>query len=502
MGRLTLVPQPVAPVTPHGPHGVARTATPVEPFRPLFGDTLIGFVPGTGDTSKRYLGRLRDGYTADTLEFILLGDNRPGYRYTRLGPQYQAILGMASLNPAKIGRGLVAIPEALWFGLWPDLGLLRDIPARLRNTPRWGREHQVQSAILAKIDSLNARGKKVTAVINTGDLVEDGRYPSHWERFLRLVKPLSSRVPYFPVAGNHERTDTQIGVENWRAATGLPVGGDRLYYCFDTTDGWVRFIALDTNPIVDPIGYWGRDVQVKYSAEEFAWAVARIREHRGPVIVMMHHPPFSAGFHRMEWQRDSVLVKRRAAMMQALHDAGIAIIASGHEHGYQRALITWPDAATVSLVTGGGGAPLNDLPDSTTCQQLYSEYHVAGARVEAANVVTGRVFHFVHLRLWFGGGELAAWQVDSKSKVRLIDRMKIDLTRYGTPQVDQHKMPIPKSKGPVEKTKEDKSMVAHAPSASDTSATIQHLLTRPPPGRHPATSTAAASVRRGARHAR
>ena len=210
-------------------------------------------------------------------------------------------------------------------------------------------------AMMVTIDSLRAHGQSVAAVINTGDLVYDGRYANGWERFLRITQPLTSRVPYFPVAGNHERTDTVDGVENWRTATGLPVGGDRLYYCFDSADGWVRFIALDSNPIVDPENHWTRAVQIKYSDEEFTWLVKRIREHTGPVMVVLHHPPFSAGLHHMEWQNDSVLVERRERMVRSLHDAGIAIVASGHQHAYQRALLTWPDAVLVAIVTGGGG---------------------------------------------------------------------------------------------------------------------------------------------------
>jgi hypothetical protein len=34
---------------------------------------------GHGDLALRFLGRLRDGFTADTLNIILLGDNRPGF---------------------------------------------------------------------------------------------------------------------------------------------------------------------------------------------------------------------------------------------------------------------------------------------------------------------------------------------------------------------------------------------------------------------------------------
>jgi predicted MPP superfamily phosphohydrolase len=486
VGRLQNVGPTISPV-PTGGTSEARAPgeAPAEAFRALFGDTLIGFVPGTGDSARRYLGRLRNGYTADTLEIMLFGDNRPGYRTSRLQPQFLTIRNMFSLNPARIVRGLIAIPTVLVRGLIPDLALIREIPSRIRNVPTWGREHQVLDAMTAKIDSLEAQGDTVAAVINTGDLVFDGRYPATWRRFLRITRPLASRIPYFAVAGNHERTDTVEGVENWRTATGLPVGGDRLYYCFDTAEGWVRFIALDTNPIVDPKGHWTREVQVKYSDEEFTWLVARVKEHTGPVIVMMHHPPFSAGTHRMEWQMDPVLRERRARMVKALHESGISIIVSGHEHSYQRALLTWPDAVLVSIVAAGAGAPLHRLPAPATSAKLYSEYAVAGSVVKSENVLTDEVFNFVHLRLWFGGGELHAYAVDENGKTSLIDKVQIDLARYGRPRIDQHKMPLPPAKGPrapISSMSDLPAVKANA-AGGDSTAASERILNAHPPGK-------------------
>jgi predicted MPP superfamily phosphohydrolase len=385
-------------------------------------------------------------------------------------------------SPIKFLRGLETLPVAFAKGMCPDLALVRDIPGRLVQMPTWGREAQVLSAMLAKIDSLNAHGKKVSAVINTGDLVKDGRLPKHWERFLRLTRPLSSRVPYFAVAGNHERTDTVDGRENWRTATGLPVGGDRLYYCFDTADGWVRFIALDTNPIVDPGSLWSREVQIKYSKEEFDWLVARVKEHTGPVIVMMHHPPFSAGYHRVEWQRDSVLVERRETMVRALHDAGIAVILSGHEHAYQRALMTWPDAVLIAIVTGGAGAPLNTLPLPVESARLFSEYRVAGGGIRPENVFTAVTFNFIHMRLWFGGGEFTTYAVDALSKATQIDKVSIDLKRYGIPKIDQHKIPIPPAKGP-KAPKESEGKMKAAVAKPDTAAASRRILQSPSPAK-------------------
>ena len=504
MGRLQYVTHTVTPVqADSSEHGRDVQVTPLRPLRPMFGDTLIGLVPGSGDSTRRFLGRLRDGYTADTLNIMVFGDNRPGYRMSRVAPQLLMIRQMVSPNPVKIVRGLVAIPWAIVRGLVPDLALIREAPAMITHMPKWSREHQVLSAMMVKIDSLHARGQMVTAVLNTGDLVENGQYPAHWERFLRLTQPLTSRVPYFPVAGNHERTDTQNGVENWRAATGLPVGGDRLYYCFDTADSWVRIIALDTNPIVDPGNHWTREVQIKYSEEEFTWLVARVKEHRGPVIVMMHHPPFSSSAHRMEWQTDAVLIERRERMVRSLHDVGISIIASGHEHSYQRALLTWPDAVVVAMVSGGAGAPLHHIPPPAEAARLFSEYRVAGSIVKPEDVFTSQVFNFSLLRLWFGGGDLSTYAVERDASVKLIDKLQVDLGRYGVPKIDQRKVPLPPAKGPSE-TMKPESVAQKQPATTkvDSTSASKRLLSKPSPRQlgkpHRAGTAAADSLGAGA----
>jgi len=491
MGTLTPVSQTISPTASESTveNREERRST-LGPWRSLLADTLIGLVPGTADSSRRYLGRLRDGYTSDTLNLILFGDNRPGWRAARLAPEYATIKRMVSPNPINILHGLITIPWALGKGLWPDLALLRDIPDKLRNMPVYGREREVIRAMLAKIDSLKARGQTVSAVVNSGDLVEDGRYPAHWERFLRITQPLYSRVPYFGVPGNHERTDAVEGVRNWGIATGLPVGGDRLYYCFDTADGWLRVVALDSNPIVDPGKHWTREVQIKYSEEEFAWLVERIKEHTGPVIVLMHHPPFSSSLHREEWQKDSVLTERRKRMVGALHDAGISAIVCGHEHAYQRALLTWPDAVAVVLVTGGGGAPLHPLPPPAEVARLFSEYKVAGSIVKPENVFSAQVFNFVHMRLWFGGGEFYTYAVDKASKATLIDKVNIDLKRYGVPKIDQHKIPIAAAKGPQEPSHTTMAPpgapatmtgMAKSPGKVDTTTASKRILSKPAP---------------------
>ena len=493
VGQLKFVPQPIAPADTTGGYHPERAIRHTAPLHAAFvPDTLIGFKPGTGDSARRYLGRLLDGYTADTLNILLMGDNRPGYRMTRLNSQVAVIRKGLSLNPVNIAKAVITIPYALAKGLFPDLGLIRDAPMLVRGMPTWGPEHQVLGAMLAKLDTMKTQGKIVAAAINTGDLVYDGQNPAHWERFLRIHQPLYTRVPYFAVAGNHEKTWTEQGLANWRVATGLPIAGDRLYYCFDSADGWVRFVALDSNPITMPGLHWSKEVQVKYSKEEVDWLTARLKEHRGPSFVFMHSPPFSAGYHRMEWEMDPVMRARRDQIVKAMHEGGISVLAGGHEHDYERALLTWSDGSVlIAMVQGGAGAPLHPLPPPEEAARILSTSKAAGGTIKPENVYTGIINNFTLLRLWFGGGELQTFAVHKDASVQLVDLVKVDLKRYGKPKIDQHKVVIPPTARAAPSSMEAKA--AHGvPMKADTTAASRRIETQRPPGK----KTRAAQVRK------
>jgi hypothetical protein len=196
----------------------------------------------------------------------------------------------------------------------------------------------------------------------------------------------------------------------------------------------------------------------------------------------MHNPPFSVSAHRMEWQRDSVLIERRARMVRALREAGISLLVTGHEHSYQRALLTWPDAVLITIASGGAGAPLHKIPPPAESARLFSEYKVAGSIVKPENVFTSQVFNFTHLRLWFGGGAFYTYAVDENSKATLIDKVDIDLNRYGVPKIDQRKVPLPPSKGPTEGPHPIAGMPNTPAGANvDSTSASKRLLSKPPP---------------------
>lgn len=441
-------------------------------MRAMFADTLVGFRPGTADTARRFLGRLRRGLTADTLNVIVMGDNRPSYRSTRLRNHLVAMRGILSLNPVRIAKGLINLPLFLVKGTIPDFALWRDIPSLITKSPTYGREQPVMKAIHARIDSVEGRGNRIAAVINVGDIVKDGRYPKHWQRFLDITAPLYNRVPYLPIAGNHERTDDSLGLANWQTATGLPIKGNLLHYCFDSADGWVRFIALDSNPMTDPKHYWSRDDEVAATNEQINWMVARLKEHTGPAMVFLHHPPFCLGFHREEWESDSLLSARRQTMVTALREAGLAVMVAGHEHAYERAVLSCGDAVLVCIVSGGAGSPLHVIATGDEAGRMFAEYDVHACEFKPENVFSSMSFNYSLVRFWFGGGDLRTYAVDAQGGDQLIDELAIDLKRFGVPEIDQQKMPLPPVHGPTqpappeEQTDADERTQAPADSAS------------------------------------
>ncbi len=182
-------------------------------------------------------------------------------------------------------------------------------------------------------------------------------------------------------------------------------------------------------------------------------------------------------------------------MMRALHDTGISVLATGHEHSYQRALFEWPDAVLVVIVTGGGGAPLHAIPPPAETARIFAGYKVAGSTVKPENVASGAFNNFAHVRLWFGGGELLTYAVDNKSRTTLADQVRIDFTRFGVPKIDAHKMPVVTT-GPVVAMPKEEGLKALVPAKSDSVARSARILAKPSPKDAPRSKAKVAAARR------
>ena len=122
-------------------------------------------------------------------------------------------------------------------------------------------------------------------VLQSGDLVADGKNPAQWQQFAQITQPLhNAHIAYYPARGNHD-----VGAYYPSVVTEPFDSGDKvnkLYYAF--TRHRNRFIIVDSMEDYDP------------SSKQYAWLVKELAQaHKTAVntFVMFHEGPFSVGPH-------------------------------------------------------------------------------------------------------------------------------------------------------------------------------------------------------------
>lgn len=177
-------------------------------------------------------------------------------------------------------------------------------------------------------------------VIVTGDMVLRGSDEADWQRFFSVAGPLLARLPYYPVAGNHdtgtsgdERRRMSELFALWPAPDERPAEG--AWHSFDISG--VHFVMLDSN-------HYRHEAQLAWLKSDLA--KARSRGSRA-IFAVTHAGPYSRGLH---------MGHRYAAEHYAplLREYGTTLLFSGHDHLYQRGTA---DGLNY-MVSGGGGAPL------------------------------------------------------------------------------------------------------------------------------------------------
>ncbi len=177
-------------------------------------------------------------------------------------------------------------------------------------------------------------------VVVTGDLVLRGSDEADWQRFFDVAQPLLARLPYYPVAGNHDTGKT--GDEErrmnelfalWPGPTDRPSEGH--WYSFDVSG--VHFVMLDSNNY--------------RNTSQLAWLKDDLKKAKKAgaraIFAAVHAGPYSRGLH---------LGHRFSAETYApiLANSGVTLLFSGHDHLYQRGRMK----GLSYMVSGGGGAPL------------------------------------------------------------------------------------------------------------------------------------------------
>lgn len=196
-------------------------------------------------------------------------------------------------------------------------------------------DHATHARIAARIAA-----EQPDFVVNTGDLVGDGRRPDDWATYFPLAAPLLASTPFFPAIGNHDSRGllNETMFLRW-------FGRDRYY---EVRAGAVILLFLDTT-----LAYGGGSAQRTWLEERLAAAAGAVAKGEASwILALHHHPPFSSARHGSN--------EHVATELVPLYERyGVNLVLNGHDHVYERL----ERNGITYVVTGGGGAPLYDFEE-------------------------------------------------------------------------------------------------------------------------------------------
>jgi hypothetical protein len=367
--------------------------------------------------------------TPDSTVVIVYGDNRPGYMVMSRSVGASVVrASMLSNRPSEWLRGLIHVPIAVLQLVFPTLDGIRDLWAR-HGSHRFtgGNEIGVLRALVAERD--------VDLVVNTGDLVEDGRRGGQWSDFAKRHESLRASTPFHAIPGNHERTWHPLGQANWDTVIGSPAGPSRTWHHVDV--GPARFVLMDTSPLTDPREQFDDAAEQTLSEAQLAWADSILAEPFPYKFVALHYPLVTSGHHADDWRPDDVRTpSRRGRMLEMFDRHGVTAVFAGHEHLYERTWIGSRDGRRGfwHITTGGGGSPLYRISEErrtmALAQTLPGGYRIGFPAEEQS------VYHFCRLVVrepaqaqagGLPGIALEVRRVDGNHATRTIDH--VDLSR-------------------------------------------------------------------------
>ena len=332
-----------------------------------------------------------DGPYLKNPTFIIYGDIRPGYRvlekfikrknwYTRkmlLFPFYELYLA---------GNGLIGGINYL----------------RKESNYNYDKRIMVRDAVYNE-----ARKSQVDFILNMGDLVNDGRYPDHWRRFLvenKIKHPLLNKIPYIPILGSHEYpNDKTYGIKNINAVFKYP-----RFFVMEFPD--VDLFVIDSNIILDhkqliddetQDNLFDKWIVSNEESKEPSWLENKLAaSNKAFKIVSMHHPPISFGKHHNNWDRADYgryLPEKRKRLLKLFQKYGVQIVFSSHEHLYEHNILRYTkDGNNISeihiIISGGGGVPLRDKMDPEVIQEYLEYFRNEG--LDVIQVKNEKIYHY------------------------------------------------------------------------------------------------------------
>ncbi|NOX65906.1 MAG: metallophosphoesterase family protein [Chlorobi bacterium] len=213
--------------------------------------------------------------------------------------------------------------------------------------------HDIHSKIVNRIIEQNP-----LFIINTGDMVSDGRVLSDWETFFKINRTLMSNTPYYTVLGNHE-SDSPYYYNYFN----LP--NNERYYSFNVGDALFVILDSEGKNIIDfnylsdenNDDYWEKNfeeyltIKKQYFEDQKKWLEDVLEQNKetGFVFVFQHKPLYTVMKGRAAEAEES-----RKFWGDIFERYNVQVFFNGHDHHYHHAFKN----GVHYITTAGGGAGL------------------------------------------------------------------------------------------------------------------------------------------------
>lgn len=278
---------------------------------------LTGLVPGT---LVHYVAR-SDGWSSDPTSFVV----------PEASPERVRLVAMSDMQRSNA-----------------DPNVFRDL---------------VADGVLPFVDATFGQSlpEAIQGVLVPGDLVDDGwDYGSWADEYFTPAAPLLSRVPSYPVPGNHE-SDTDYFFDYFDLPTNGTAGYEEHWWTHDV--GRVRVVGLDSN------GPYLVDAQLDWLDEVLS--VACSDADVDFLVAQLHHPFKSELWLPGENLWTGAVVGRLEEWTTSCGKPSVHLF--GHTHGYSRGQSRDHAHLWVNVATAGGAIDYwGEHP-----QQDYAEFSVS-----------------------------------------------------------------------------------------------------------------------------
>ena len=205
---------------------------------------------------------------------------------------------------------------------------------------------------------------QIDLIVHSGDISYSDGDSYRWDRFMREMQPIVSRVPYMTCPGNHELLWNFTAYKQ-RFFTPLPGYGapsDAMYYSFSV--GPIRFMMMDTEtpwdtPRMD-------DVQVAWAEKVLTEANAQ-----NQLIFVGFHRPLYCSNNGHDCHVYAPWLRSKIEPTLLRHD--VAMVQTGHVHDYER---TFPmfNGSAVAYNYENTTAPVSWVNGAPGCEEGLSSF--------------------------------------------------------------------------------------------------------------------------------